>query len=211
MSKAKHYEIHLTRKQAFFTVIALIVCFLLAFSLGTIIGMKYFHDTDTPLLASPIQNETITPSVTNLGTLESHTVSNPEGDKVIHEFTFYNTLPKNADTPIPPKPAEKKKHRQEKPSPTKNSTKNKAITKEGPPEKYTVQFGSFQQKEKAYALSNKLKKQGYLTHVTTTKIENKGTFYRVRMGSFSTQEEAQEWISKLGSYSPPPFITSATD
>ena len=205
MSKAKHYEIHLTKKQAFFTVLALIVCSVLVFSLGTIVGIKYFNDTGTPLLPPAPEDETSAPALADLGTLESRTVSNPEGDKVVHEFTFYDTLPENDNAPVTKAPArtvESKKNKEGKTVPA---------NKEGAPEKYTVQFGSFQQKEKAYALSNKLKKQGYLTHVTTTKIENKGTFYRVRMGSFATQEEAQEWISRLDSLFPPPFITSDTD
>jgi len=210
MSKAKHYEIHLTKKQAFFTVLAITVCFLLAFSLGAITGMKYFNDTGTSLLTSSGHRETSTPSVSNLGTLESRTVSNAEGDKVIHEFTFYDTLPKNGDTPLPQTPAEKKKIREEKPSPTKTSPKNKEITKEVSPQKYVIQFGSFQQQEKAYALSNKLNKQGHLVHVTTNTIEKK-TWHRVRMGPFNTQEEAQSWASRLPSISPSPFITSLKD
>jgi len=206
MSKAKHYEIHLTKKQAFFTVLSLLLCFLLTFALGAIMGSKFLTNTRGPLLTSSRQHEVIpAPPATDYGSMESRTVSESEGDKVVHEFTFYDTLPKNDDTPVPKAlvpMAERGKN--------KGSKKSKAIpaNKEGPPEKYTVQFGSFQQKEKAYALSNKLKKQGYITHVTTTKIEGKGTFYRVRMGSFSTQEEAQEWVAQLSSLSPPPFITS---
>ncbi|MBW2221158.1 MAG: SPOR domain-containing protein [Deltaproteobacteria bacterium] len=57
----------------------------------------------------------------------------------------------------------------------------------------------------------KLKKLGYLVYVTPKTIENKGIWYRVRMGNFNSPEEAQEWVSKLGNLSPPPFITSATD
>jgi cell division septation protein DedD len=210
MSKAKHYEIHLTKKQAFFSVLALIVCSVLVFSLGTIIGMKYFNDTGTSLLSPATQDETSAPALEDLGTLESRTVSNPEGDKVVHEFTFYDTLPKNGDTPLPPTPVEKKKKRQETPSPTKTGTNNKEINKEVSPQKYVIQFGSFQQEEKAYALANKLNKQGHLVHVTTNTIEQR-TWHRVRMGPFNTKEEAQSWASRLPPISPPPFITSLKD
>lgn len=207
MSKAKHYEIHLTKKQAFFTVLALIVCCFLVFSLGTIIGMKYFNDTGTPLLPPANQDETTAPPIANFGTLESRTVSNPEGDKEVHVFTFYDTLPKNEDIPLPQTPAAKKKSGNEKLSPTKTSAKNKELTREVSPQKYVIQFGSFQEKEKAYALANKLNKQGHLVHVTTNTIEQK-TWHRVRMGPFNTQEEAQGWASRLPPISPPPFITS---
>jgi len=211
MSKAKHYEIHLTKKQAFFTVLALIVCSVLVFSLGTIVGIKYFNDTGTPLLPPAPEDETSAPALADLGTLESRTVSNPEGDTVVHEFTFYDTLPENEDTPLPRTPVEKKKEsRQEKPSPTKNSAKNKDLKREVSPQTYVIQFGSFQEKEKAYALANKLNKQGHLVHVTTNTIEQK-TWHRVRMGPFNTQEEAQSWASRLPPISPPPFITSLKD
>ena len=188
MSKAKHYAIHLSTKQAFFTVLSLILCFLLTFALGAITGIRFLSNTSDPLLPASNEQEVPQTPPASLGSIESRTVSEPEGDKIVHEFTFYDTLPENADAPVPEAPAR-----------TPESGKKKAATpskvipskKDGPPEKFTVQFGSFQQQEKAYALSNKLKKQGYITHVTTTRIENKGTFYRVRMGSFSTQEEAQ--------------------
>jgi cell division protein FtsN len=208
MGKTKNYQIQLSKKQVFFTVLSLLLCFLLTFALGAITGIRYFGNSSDPLITSSIQEEVDTPPRTNYGSLESRTVREPEGDKVVHEFTFYDTLPENADAPVPKAPAQMVESGKNKEAKTGKAIPSK---KEGPPEKYTVQFGSFQQKEKAYALSNKLKKQGYLTHVTITKIENKGTFYRVRMGSFSAQEEAQEWISKLGSHSPPPFITSDTD
>jgi cell division septation protein DedD len=77
--------------------------------------------------------------------------------------------------------------------------------------KYTIQLGSFQQKEKAHALQNQLKKQGFLAYVITEKLPERGTWYRVKMGKFDTPEEAQQWITKLGDLSPPPFITYATD
>jgi cell division septation protein DedD len=209
MAKAKNYQIQLSKKQIFFSLLALILCFLLTFALGAITGIKFLSNTSAPLLTSSSQHEAMpAPSASNYGSLESLTVSEPEGDKVVHEFTFYDTLPENADAPVPKAPAKMAESGKNKKART-----NKTIpsNKEGPPEKYTVQIGSFQHKEKAYALSNKLKKQGYLTHVTTTKIENKGTFYRVRMGTFDTQEEAKRWVSQLPPLSPPPFITSATD
>ena len=78
-------------------------------------------------------------------------------------------------------------------------------------ERYTIQLGSFTQKEKAYALKNKLKKEGLVARVSERVLNGKGTWYRVRMGSFSTPEEAQQWVENLGDLSPPPFITSSPD
>jgi len=211
MSKAKHYEIHLTRKQVFFTVAAFIVCFLLAFSLGTITGIKYFTDKTPSPLSSPLQDEYPSPSLASLGTLESRTVSNPEGNKVIHEFTFYDTLPNNGDTPVPLTPPEVTTKREEKSSPPKKTAPvNREKSKGGSPQQYVIQFGSFQQEEKAYALAQKLSKQGYLAHVTVNTIGEK-RWHRVRMGPFNTQDDAQSWASRLPPITPPPFITSLKD
>ncbi len=207
MAKTKNYQLQLTTKQLLFTVTALLFCFLLTFALGAITGIRYFSDSSDPLITSSIKEDT-DPSPASYGALESRTVADPEGEKVIHEFTFYDTLPKKADTPmplVPPQPEAK----QEKVAPsTKKITKSEPSSSESPEQQYTIQFGSFKEEQKAHALSNKLNKQGLLAHVSTIQINNRGTFYRVRMGSFDTQEAAKEWASKLPPLSPPPFITS---
>ena len=211
MAKTKNYQIQLSKNQLFFSVLSLILCFLLTFALGAITGIRYFGNNSDPLNTSSIKEEVDTPQSTNYGSLESLTVNDTEGEKVIQQFTFYDTLPEKADSPMPqdpPRPKENKKHEA---APTEKTDKTIALSKEGPQPHYTIQFGSFKEEAKAHALSNKLKKQGLLTHVSTTHIVNRGTFYRVRMGSFDTQEAAKEWASKLPPLAPPPFITSATD
>ena len=204
MGRAKHYEIKLSKKQAFLTVITLIICFLLTFALGAFTGIRFFGNFLVPLQTTSDQDKAIAPSVPNSGALESRAITNPEGDKVIHEFTFYETLPENEDSPLPEKPASISKSEKKR----AGEKKSQVSAGEGLPQKYTIQFGSFQQREKADALANKLNKQGYLVYVTTTHLESRGTFYRVRMGSFATKEEAQRLAAKLKGISPPPFITS---
>lgn len=212
MSKTNKYEIKLNSTQILFTTIALIVSFLLTFSLGVLIGMRFPYSKSSKDLTSLAQNASAKPSPPDLKRLESFQRSHTEGDKTIHQFTFYDTLPKNSELPLA---------QETKKTSAKNKKKTSVIKKDGKKvkpfdqdmvrKKYTIQLGSFKQKEKAYALQNKLKKQGYLVYVTPKKIENRGTWYRVRMGNFNTPEEAQQWVSKLGDLSPPPFITSAID
>jgi cell division septation protein DedD len=209
MAKTKQYQLQLTTKQLLFTLTALFFCFLLTFALGAITGIRFFADSNDPLITSSTKEEA-DPSPGAYGALESHTVTDPEGEKVVHEFTFYNTLPEKAATPmpqVPPQPEAK----QEKVAPSTKKTTKKPSSSESPAQQYTIQFGSFKEEKKAHALSNKLNKQGLLAHVSTIHIKNRGTFYRVRMGSFDTQEAAKEWASKLPPLSPPPFITSATN
>lgn len=209
MSKAKHYEIHFTKKQALLTALTLMVCFLLAFSLGTMIGMKYLHQSATPFLSSSPQTAPPAPAEAVPGDMESRILSNPEGNEVV-EFTFYNTLPKSGETSLSPQAALEKKEPHRKPSPAQAAGSPQEITTAVPTQKYVIQLGSFQQVEKAYALANKLKKQGHLAYVATNTIEKK-TWHRVRMGPFNTQEEAQSWASQLPPLSPAPFITSLRD
>jgi cell division protein FtsN len=211
-SKTSKYEIKLNKGQLIFSALALIVSLLLTYSLGVLTGMKFPYGTQHTDISPSAQNVPPKPSPSDQKHLDSFKTSRTEGDKTIHQFTFYDTLPKNTETPLV---LEKKK------APAKNKKKRSSTKKAKAKEKgldrgivtlrYTIQLGSFQQKEKAYALQNKLKKQGYLAHVTPQKIENRGTWYRVRMGSFNSPKEAQKWVSKLGGISPPPFITSATD
>ena len=212
MSKTKKYEIQFTKKQILFTVIALISSFLLAFASGILIGNRFLDNKKTLELASYDQNELVKSPSSDNRPSESSKNSHTEEKKNDTQFTFFDTLPERSETPFA-KEVEKPKASQEKRiSSKKRSSKrvkqfDQNIVRKG----YAIQLGSFQQKEKAYALQNKLNKHGYIVYVTPKTIENKGIWYRVRMGNFNSPEEAQEWVAKLGNLSPPPFITSATD
>jgi septal ring-binding cell division protein DamX len=207
MAKTKNFQLQFTKKQLLFTVMSLILCFLLTFVLGAIIGIRYFGNNSAPLTTSSVKGKVSTPPST-YGSLESRTVDDPEGEKVIHEFTFYETLPEKTDTAMPQVPSRQREKKVTDPTQTKKTGNKRPLNREALQPKYTIQFGSFKEEEKAHALSNKLNKQGWLAHVSTTKIPNRGTFYRVQMGSFATQEDAKEWASKLPPLSPSPFITS---
>ena len=212
MAKTKKYEITLDKKQAFFTIIGLVTSFLLTFALGVVIGTKSTY------IKTLVQNEKVEPSPQAQLPLESFKTTQAKGggeeekEKNITQFTFYDTLPKRSDTPLNEKAETVKTKAKKKASVAKKSAKKaKTPDQDMLRTRFTIQLGSFKEKEKAYALQNKLKKQGYIVRVTPKKIENKGTYYRVRMGNFNAPEEAQEWVSKLGGLSPPPFITSTPD
>jgi cell division septation protein DedD len=212
MSGTKKYEIQFTKKQIFFTVTALISSFFLAFASGILIGNRFLDNKKTLELASSDQNALVkSPSLDNRPS-ESSKNSPAEEKKNDTQFTFYKTLPERSELLLAKEVKKEKASQDKRISSKKGSSKrvkqfDQDIVRKG----YTIQLGSFQQKEKAYALQNKLKKYGYLVYVTPKTIENKGIWYRVRMGNFNSPEEAQGWVSKLGNLSPPPFITSATD
>ena len=62
---------------------------------------------------------------------------------------------------------------------------------------YTVQLGSFQSIDSAYALEKKLLAKGYPCFVIKSAIPNKGTWYRVRVGTFKTKDKASAYAEKL--------------
>ena len=62
---------------------------------------------------------------------------------------------------------------------------------------YTVQLGSFQNIDAAYALEKKLLAKGYPCFVIKSAIPNKGTWYRVRVGTFKTKDKAADYAKKL--------------
>jgi len=211
-NKPSKFEIKLNKGHLIFSAIALIISLLITYSLGVLTGIRFPYGKQHTDISPPAQDIPLKPPPSDQKYLDSLKTSRTEGDKTIHQFTFYDTLPKDSETPLAPETKKPPAKNKKKPSATKKTKgKEKGVDKGIVTKRYTIQLGSFQQKEKAYALQNKLEKQGYLVHVTPQKIENRGTWYRVRMGSFTTPEEAQQWISKLGALSPPPFITSATD
>ena len=63
--------------------------------------------------------------------------------------------------------------------------------------KYTVQLGSFQNIDAAYSLEKKLLAKGYPCFVIKAAIPKKGTWYRVRVGTFNTKEKAVLYSEQL--------------
>lgn len=56
--------------------------------------------------------------------------------------------------------------------------------------KYTLQLSSFQERSEADAFFQKLTDAGYTPYIVEASVKGKGTWYRVRLGSFLEYEEA---------------------
>jgi DedD protein len=61
---------------------------------------------------------------------------------------------------------------------------------------YWIQVASFKSRGKADDLRDNLKKQGIQALITTKEIDGT-SYYRVRVGSFSSDAEAQSWVAKI--------------
>jgi cell division protein FtsN len=114
-------------------------------------------------------------------------------------FTFYETLTrkegggkeaqKDKTAKKEPKATEKKG---ETKTPLPKTTKGKEIKgAAAPTESYFVQVASFQEEATAEGLRRRLAKKGYPVQVIPVQIAKMGLWYRVRLGSYTTLQEAQ--------------------
>ncbi len=74
--------------------------------------------------------------------------------------------------------------------------------------RYTLQISSYQEKQMAAEDVKKMKQRGYSAFVVTSQLEGKGTWYRVRVGSFSNKAAAEKLQKELRAKAGvSPFIT----
>jgi cell division septation protein DedD len=62
---------------------------------------------------------------------------------------------------------------------------------------FTIQVASFQDKSRAEIVANDLKQKGYQPVISPKELPDKGTWYRVFVGDFATEEEAKSLLGKL--------------
>jgi cell division protein FtsN len=114
-------------------------------------------------------------------------------------FTFYETLTKKegagqeAQKEATAKKGQKVAAKQvETKTPLTKTTKGKEIKEvAASKESYFVQVASFQEEATAEGLRMRLAKKGYPAQVVPVQIERMGLWYRVRLGSYATLQEAQ--------------------
>lgn len=109
--------------------------------------------------------------------------------------------PASESKPTEAKPAPAKVEQQEpekaSPKPEKSSeetVKSGPITKPDaePETKYTLQLSSFQDKTEAEQFLAKVKSSGYSATLTEADVSGKGTFYRIRLGTYRSLQAANE-------------------
>ncbi len=76
------------------------------------------------------------------------------------------------------------------PAPEKKSASTKPVA--NPKLRYTVQVSSHQEKNAAEEEVKRMKQSGFAAFIVKTDLPGKGTWYRVRMGSFSKKEPAEK-------------------
>ena len=72
---------------------------------------------------------------------------------------------------------------------------------------FVIQAYSFQNKTRAEAIVSILKSQGYAAYILMSDLGEKGIWYRVRVGEYKNQKEAEQALEKLKKDEHDGFIT----
>jgi len=83
------------------------------------------------------------------------------------------------------------------PTKQKSSKDDGAMPKIDPSGRYTVQIGAFQNQTEANKLVNLMKSNGYPAFIKQIETPDKKSWYRVRVGTFSTRSDALSYGDKL--------------
>ncbi|EAU61896.1 adventurous gliding motility protein I [Stigmatella aurantiaca DW4/3-1] len=60
---------------------------------------------------------------------------------------------------------------------------------------FTLQISAFQSREEADRFAARLRDRGYAPYILSAEVPNKGTWYRVRMGSFPSRDAATRYLA----------------
>ena len=114
--------------------------------------------------------------------------------------------PQAPATPAPaPKPAAREV--EEAPVPTRTATPTSGGLKEAiaratqrpaeavPGGAFTLQLSAFQTRDEADRFVARLRDRGYAPYIVAAEVANKGTWYRVRMGSFPSRDAASRYLA----------------
>jgi cell division protein FtsN len=106
-------------------------------------------------------------------------------------------------TPVQPKQADAKARQPQ--------TKRETVIAATPSAKvrFTVQIASYPDKDMAEEEMKRMKKRGYAAFIVASELEDKGTWYRVRLGSFSNKASAEKLAKELRTKEGlSPFVTA---
>ena len=116
-------------------------------------------------------------------------------------LTFYDNLPSGKKNPAVLGSGINEKPKPQAPKPASDPSKpapSAATPQPKSAEGFLVQVASFSSKQDAEATKTKLTAKGYSATISEINLNDKGTWYRVRVGRHLDKEAATEIASKLG-------------
>ncbi|MBI2339824.1 MAG: SPOR domain-containing protein [Deltaproteobacteria bacterium] len=187
-----------TPGQITFLIFCLLAALFLDFYLGARFGPEFFWGISLDRL----NRESLLPEEASTAELEALLAEETE------KTTFHEVLENSAPSIMTAEggKGEKKgkgKTTKEEKKEVKKETANKeektaqpvdpiaqVVAKESPPERYTLQVGSFSDPEQAESIKKAFISRGYSSFVKEVSISGKGKWYRVHVGQFFSEAEA---------------------
>ena len=105
--------------------------------------------------------------------------------------------PKAKPEPAADKPVTKPEHDDKEAKNEKTEKSEKTDKPEESKARFTLQLSSFQDKSEAQAFLETVKSAGFQATLTQAEVDGKGTFYRVRMGTYRSLEAANDAKSEF--------------
>lgn len=212
-------EVSLDGRQIFYLFFGGAVVATLVFVLGVMVGRQVESrttaDTTTSVTRDPLaaldqlegESELSFPAA-----LRGDAVRLGDVDESLAKRTLIRAEPKTVIVAAPPKPADKEadKNAEEKASDAKASKaaklaaetqaanaklvaqEAKLAAKLAADRRFTLQVGSFQDKSEADTFFRQLAQTSYKPYMVEAEIPGKGQYYRVRVGGFSSFDDAVE-------------------
>ena len=207
------YDLSLDSRQVVSLLAAGIVVLLAVFTLGVLVGQKLAGSQRTdraPDLLSALDQKSAAleraraaPPLTFQEELTADAGNAPAASKGKPEVVAKAETPKAESV----KPVEKKPETAAKPADagaiaTRTTPPAapaapavaKPATGTVPSGAFTLQLGASPNREDAERMVSRLREKGYAPYITTAEVPGKGTYYRVRMGSFATREAASRYL-----------------
>jgi cell division protein FtsN len=110
----------------------------------------------------------------------------PAAEKPAHKPPLYHPPAENKTPPPAPAAAQTARPAAARPAP-----------KASEPLTYTLQLGSFKNKNAATSFSRSLAARGYKPHIVKITVPDKGITYRVRLGKYKHLKDAQKMVAAL--------------
>lgn len=190
--REKDRRFYFSRAQMVLLGVAFTLTVMVVFVLGMFVGKEIearkIVRPEEPLVKIPIRPA-------------SRGAADGDSGKVKDDLTFYSTLTK---TPAAQPPAEQKNEEKAQKLAPKAAAEPKPETKEAREnpgtrtagKTWSVQVNSFPDEKSAHDLIDRLKNKGYNAFVTEATVTGK-TWYRVRVGRFTSREEAEKTEAAL--------------
>ena len=202
------YELSLDNRQIVTFFVAAIVVVGTVFVLGVVVGKKLAgapaHANAPDLLTALDQRAAAMEQVKTSPAPEARLTFQEELTKKVADSPPKDAAPPpespgepgkvaSPEQPAPPPEAVKQEQPREKLKKAIAAVEKSPRDSASPPVAFTLQLSASQAREDADRFAGKLRAQGYQPYIVESDLKDRGRWYRVRMGKFSSKEAAAKF------------------